>query len=899
MTTTVDDESASAVGTRRAAIDSRSAIGRRSLRQRVRLPLMFAGPFVVLLAAGYWYLTGGRYVSTDDAYVQAARVAISTDISGRVVEIDVTDNERVDAGQVLFRLDPRPFRIAVEEAKAQLATVRFQIHALKATYHQKRADARATEAMADYQQHEFERQQRLLASGTASQQQFEQAKQAFETGRQQLASKEQDVATALASLGGDPDIPLEQHPMVQHAQAALDRAELNLSYAEIHAPENGIVTKVDQLQVGDYVNASTPLFSLMSTDRVWVEANFKETELTHMRPGQTATVEVDTYPDVVFPAKVESLSPGHRAHLLAAAGRERDRQLGEGRPASAGTPQHRPFRAGGPAPRRVECDRGSRHRAPPPLAQPGRAALCMARGFDDASRGAVRGETPTPVANRGAITASIMLATFMQGVDTTIANVALPHMQGSFSAAQDQIAWVITSYIVAAAIMTPLTGWLAARFGIKYVFLISVAGFTLASALCGLATNLAQMVIYRLLQGICGAALVPLSQSVLLQINPPDRHARAMSVWGMGVILGPIIGPALGGWLTDEYNWRWVFFINVPFGLLAAAGILTFIRETRHAHREAFDFFGFATLSLAIGALQMFLDRGELKDWFGSTEIWVEATIAGLAFYLFVVHTATATDRSFLNRDLLKDTNCAVGTILMFLVAIPLFGTMVLLPTMLQDLLNYPVLTTGLVLVPRGLGTMASMFIVGRLIGRVDTRLVILAGLILTAVALWQMTGFSLVMGMGPVISTGLLQGFGLGLVFTPLSIVTFSTLPRQILTQGTAIFSLTRNIGSSVGIAIVEALLVENTQVVHSRLVEQLRPDNPLARMPHMAAPFSLTDPSGLAALNAEATRQAAMVAYIDDFMLMTMIVVVGLPLLLLLRRPSPATSRATVAAE
>jgi MFS transporter, DHA2 family, multidrug resistance protein len=491
-----------------------------------------------------------------------------------------------------------------------------------------------------------------------------------------------------------------------------------------------------------------------------------------------------------------------------------------------------------------------------------------------------------------------MLATFMQGVDTTIANVALPHMQGSFSAAQDQIAWVVTSYIVAAAIMTPLTGWLAGRFGIKYVFFISVAGFTLASALCGVATSLAQMVIYRLLQGICGAALVPLSQSVLLQINPPERHARAMSVWGMGVILGPIIGPALGGWLTDQYNWRWVFFINVPVGVLAAAGILIFIRETRRAQRELFDFFGFITLSVAIGALQMFLDRGELKDWFGSTEIWVEATVAGLAFYLFVVHTATATDRSFLNRDLLKDANCAVGTILMFLVAIPLFGTMVLLPTMLQDLLNYPVLTTGMVLVPRGVGTMAAMFVVGRLIGRVDTRLVILAGLALTALALWQMTGFSLVMGMGPVISTGLLQGFGLGLVFTPLSIVTFSTLPRQILTQGTAIFSLTRNIGSSVGIAIVEALLVENTQTVHSRLIEQLRPDNPMARAPHMAAPFSLTDPSGLAALNAEATRQAAMVAYIDDFMLMMIIVVVGLPLLLLLRRPSPVARAATAAA-
>jgi DHA2 family multidrug resistance protein len=263
-----------------------------------------------------------------------------------------------------------------------------------------------------------------------------------------------------------------------------------------------------------------------------------------------------------------------------------------------------------------------------------------------------------------------------------------------------------------------------------------------------------------------------------------------------------------------------------------------------------------------------------------------------------VVHTATATDRSFLNRDLLKDANCAVGTILMFLVAIPLFGTMVLLPTMLQDLLNYPVLTTGLVLVPRGLGTMAAMFLVARLIGRVDTRLVILAGLTLTAVALWQMTGFSLLMGMGPIISTGVLQGFGLGLVFTPLSIVTFSTLPRQILTQGTAIFSLTRNIGSSVGIAIVEALLVENTQIVHSRLVEQLRPDNPLARLPHMAAPFSLTEPSGIAALNAEATRQAAMVAYIDNFKLMMVIVIVGLPLLLLLRRPLPAPG-VTVAAE
>jgi membrane fusion protein, multidrug efflux system len=312
VTTSADNEASSAIGTLRTGVEGRPAIvgRRRSWRQRLRLPLMVLGPIVVLLAAGWWYLTTGRYVSTDDAYVQAARVSISTDVSGRVAQIDVHDNERVKAGQVLFSIDQRPFRIAVEEAKAQLAAVRLQIKAMKATYQQKLADARATEATLVYQQRELERQQRLLASGTASQAQFDQSNHAYKIARDQLASKEQDVASALASLGGDPDIPVAQHPMVQHAQAALDRAELNLSYTVIHAPESGIVTKVEQLQVGDYVNASTPLFSLMSTERVWVEANFKETELTHMRPGQMATVEVDTYPDIVFPARVQSLSPG-------------------------------------------------------------------------------------------------------------------------------------------------------------------------------------------------------------------------------------------------------------------------------------------------------------------------------------------------------------------------------------------------------------------------------------------------------------------------------------------------------------------------------------------------------------------------------------------------------------
>jgi DHA2 family multidrug resistance protein len=485
-----------------------------------------------------------------------------------------------------------------------------------------------------------------------------------------------------------------------------------------------------------------------------------------------------------------------------------------------------------------------------------------------------------------------MLATIMQGVDNTIANVALPHIQGALSASQDQAAWVLTSYIVSAAIMMPLTGWLAGHFGIKYVFLISVAGFTLASALCGSATSLTQLVIYRMLQGICGAALVPLSQSVLFQINPPERHGQAMAVWGSGVILGPIMGPTLGGWLTQDYSWRWVFYINLPFGVLAALGILIFIHDRRPAHRELFDFVGFATLSLGIGALQLLLDRGQLMDWFHSGEIWVEATVSAVAFYLFVIHTATATDRSFLNRELLKSPNFVTGTILMFLIGGILSGTLALIPTMLQHLLNYPVMTTGLITSPRGIGTMLAMFFVGRLVGRVDSRLIILAGLALTALSLWQMAGFSLGMGMGPVLVSGMLQGFGLGCTFVPLNTIALSNLPYNIMTQGTAIRSVMRNLGGSIGISILEATLAQNTQIVHARLVENLRPDNPLAQAPFLALPFSLSNPAGIAALNAEITRQAAMVAYIDDFALMMLVVLLSMPFLLLLRRPRRAAS-------
>ncbi len=499
----------------------------------------------------------------------------------------------------------------------------------------------------------------------------------------------------------------------------------------------------------------------------------------------------------------------------------------------------------------------------------------------------MRGESAPPVANRGAITATIICACVMQGVDTTIANVALPHIQGSMSVSQDQISWVLTSYIVSSAIMMPLTGWLAGRFGVKYIFLASIIGSTFASALCGAATSLSQLVLYRVLQGVCGAGLVPLGQATLFTIYPRERHGHAMAIFSTGAMMGPIIGPTLGGWLTENLDWRWCFYINLPVGALVALGVLVFIRPSRPMRSELFDMFGFAMLSIAVGSLQLMLDRGQIKDWFHSTEIWIEATIAALCLYLLVVHTMTAGERSFVNRELLKSPDFVAGSLLMFGVGMILSGTLALMPSMMQLLMNYPVFDAGWMMAPRGFGTMLAMFIVARLINRVDTRLFILVGFLLTAASLWQMTGFSLLMGSGPILFAGFAQGFGLGCTFVPMNLLALSGLPHHLLTHGTAMRHLMRMLGGSIGIAILETQLSQNTQIVHSRLVEWLRPDNPLAQAPFLGAPFSLTDPSGIAALNHEVTRQAAMIGYIDDFALMLIVILASLPLLLLVRVP------------
>jgi DHA2 family multidrug resistance protein len=497
-----------------------------------------------------------------------------------------------------------------------------------------------------------------------------------------------------------------------------------------------------------------------------------------------------------------------------------------------------------------------------------------------------------PGQHRGVITICVMMATIMQALDTTIANVALPYMQGNLSATQDQINWVLTSYIVAAAITTPVTGFLAARFGRRRIFLTSVAGFTAASVLCGMAGTIEQMVLFRLLQGVFGAPLVPMSQSVLLDSYPKERHGSAMAMWGVGVMVGPILGPTLGGWLTESYNWRFVFYVNLPVGILTFLGLSTFLSESKIT-KLPFDWLGFATLSLFIGALQMMLDRGEQLDWFSSTEIVLEAALSGLSLYLFLVHTATR-ERPFIDPKMFKDRNFTIGLIFIFMVGIILLATLALLTPYLQNLMGYPVITAGMVLAPRGIGTMIAMMIVGRVINKVDPRALIIFGLLLTSFALYEMTGFTPDVSQGILVRTGIIQGFGLGFIFVPLSTITFATLAPELRTQGTALFSLVRNIGSSIGISLVIFLLGRNTQVMHAELVQYISPFNSALDHGGASRIWNLATAAGRSTLNAEITRQATIIAFNDDFKLMMIVALAALPLVLLLRRAKSQGSAA-----
>ena len=494
---------------------------------------------------------------------------------------------------------------------------------------------------------------------------------------------------------------------------------------------------------------------------------------------------------------------------------------------------------------------------------------------------------------RSIVTILVLLAAMMQTLDTTIVNVALPYLQGSVAASQDQITWVLTSYITAAAIMTPPTGFLVGRFGLKRVFVISTLGFTLASMLCGMAELLAQIVVFRMVQGAFGAAMIPLSQTVLLTIYPKERQGFAMALFGIGVVVGPVLGPVLGGWLTEDYTWRYVFYINGPLGILAFLGMMAFLPDSPRGGSQKFDWFGFGTLSLAIGALQILLDRGEIQDWFGSSEIVIEALVAGSAFYLFLVHTFT-TERPFMRPALFRDRNFTAGVIFSVVAFITLYASLALQPPYLQDLMNYPVLTAGLVMGPRGVGTMVATMVVGRFVGKVDTRVLLAIGLALSAWSFYIMTGWTPDVSEQDIIVVGLAQGAGFGVLFVPMSAVTLSTLAPEDRADGASVFSLSRSLGSSVGISAFTALLTTNTEISHADISAHVTAVNRAFDDPIVTQFLSPFTAAGRAALDALVTQQAQVIAYIDDYKLLLIATLALFALLAIFKKSNASTGHA-----
>jgi MFS transporter, DHA2 family, multidrug resistance protein len=501
-----------------------------------------------------------------------------------------------------------------------------------------------------------------------------------------------------------------------------------------------------------------------------------------------------------------------------------------------------------------------------------------------------------PGLRRNMVTICAMTATIMQALDTTIANVALPYMQGSLSASQDQINWVLTSYIVAAAIMTAPVGWIANRFGRKRIFILCSGGFTIASVLCGLAQDINQMVLFRLLQGVFGAALVPLSQAVMLDSYALHERAKAMSIWGMGVMMGPIMGPSLGAWLTETYSWHWVFFVNIPFGIITVAGLMVFMDETRKDMNLRFDWFGFAALAVGIGSLQVALDRGEQLGWLESNEIIAEFIVSAVGFYYFFAHSLT-TSKPFIQFAIFKDRNFVGGCVFMAVMGLVLYSTMALSSPYLQNVIGYPIITAGLLLATRGSGTFVAMMLVGRLMRYIEARTLIIAGLSLTGLSLFQMTGWTDQTGVAEIVTVSIMQGFGFGLVFVPLSTVAFLTLPNNLRTDGTSMLTLMRNVASSIGISVVIAQLTEGGRRVYAVLNENVTPFNHAMQMPDVHRLIDMSTDTGRAMADVMIGLQAQIIAFSQDYQLVMMFILGSIPLAIMIGS-SKAALRAQSAA-
>ena len=495
------------------------------------------------------------------------------------------------------------------------------------------------------------------------------------------------------------------------------------------------------------------------------------------------------------------------------------------------------------------------------------------------------------------IAVSVMLATFMEVLDTTVVNVSLPHIAGSLSVTIDEATWALTSYLVANAIILPMTGWLASVFGRKNLLMISVVGFTIASFLCGLAPTLGTLIFFRIVQGATGGALQPLSQAVLLESFPPQDRGKAMGLWGLGVVVAPILGPVLGGWLTDSYSWRWVFYINIPVGIASLVMTKMFIFDPPYLSREKrrIDYWGIGMLAVGIGTLQFVLDKGQEADWFSSNTIVALSVISAVTLIALIWHLLH-TDDPVVDLRVFKARSYAVGVFLMTVVGFVLYGSLVLLPIMLQTLLGYPSLQAGIAMAPRGIGSFFMMPITGALTGRFDARKLLSIGLVVGGGTLLWLSYLNLQAGYWDIFWPQLVQGAGLALLFVPLTTVSMDPIPREKMGNATSLFNLMRNIGGSIGIATTGTMIARNQQRVTATLGENISAYDPTSqnmflqmRAAFMAAgsdAVTATD-RAYAALFGMLQRQAAMVSFVGLFQLLGVVFLLLIPLVLLMKRP------------
>ena len=496
--------------------------------------------------------------------------------------------------------------------------------------------------------------------------------------------------------------------------------------------------------------------------------------------------------------------------------------------------------------------------------------------------------------NRAMITASVMVATTAIIMDMSIASIALPHMQGGLSANQDQVSWVMTIYFMMQGITMSATGWLAGRIGRKRLYIGTLIGFTVCSMLSGSADSIPEIMIYRGLQGMFSAPVVPISQALMLDSYPRERHASALAIWGMGVMFAPVMGPVLGGWLTDEYSWRWVFYVSMPFAALGVIGALAFIRETPRDRERQFDWLGFICLGLTLAGIQFLLDRGEVEGWFDSNFIIGIAAVIAIAFYMFLAHSLT-TDNPFITRSIFTDRNFVLGLIFMFLLGVLVLSMNVIMPLFLQNSRGLPILTAALIMMPRGLGTLLGLVFAGRAANVIDPRAVIIFGFACVAYSAWMLAGFTNEVGVWDFAIAAFFNGIGIGAIWVPLTTVSFWTLPSHLRTEASTLTSLFRNYGSGIGISVVISVLSRSQATTHAHLAERASPYADAMQDPWLPSQWDIFTNDGLMALQAEISRQALAIGFLNDFNLIFYGAVFSIPLVMLMVRSSSTRAATT----